>query len=134
MWFSTHALCVMALSTTLSNPLWLAVTATASHFVLDLVPHEDVPTPLLAGVDVSAGILIGITLWFAYSPGLLFLWGALWAVLPDAEVLLQERGYLSRRFFPSHLPRLHGVLRGKWGVAANCISAVLFFLLFLILH
>ncbi len=133
MWFTTHALCGMVLSTSLTNLPWLAVTAIASHFVLDLIPHEDTSYSLNTLFDIAAGIIIGVTLWIIYSPGVPFLWGTLWAVLPDSEVLLQEMGYISRRYFPPHLPAIHGVLRGKRGIAVNLVTAAFFFFLYLIL-
>lgn len=109
-----------------------ALVGLASHIPLDLIPHYEFQKLWVEAVIVGAvlGAMVLTGLWTAPV-----FWGAVGAILPDAENFLWRLGIIPGRWklFPGHSPRLarwlpHGrelSVRHAWWQAVLAGAAVI---------
>ena len=127
----THMAVGAAAGSFLDGRLPAALLGVAVHVPLDLIPHYEFQK-LWLEIAVVAGALAAM-IWAGLWTAPVF-WGAVGAILPDAENLLWRLGYLpdERKVFPGHSPRLarwlpHGrelAVRDAWWQALLAVSAV----------
>ena len=100
MMVSVHAAVGAMLGAGLKNPLAAIVSGASSHLLCDLVPHKDydikIEAPLALAMFTYIGCRFGLR-----SPQF---WGAVGAVLPDAENALALLGVIreDQTLFPTH--------------------------------
>ncbi|MBI1755170.1 hypothetical protein HY250_04290 [Candidatus Azambacteria bacterium] len=104
-----HVLAGAALGTQISNPVLLAVYATISHHVLDMVPHWDydiLSSKKTGARKIAFDIALSGIVTFALIWNLPFqtqahaLWGGFWGILPDGFLALYL--FSDKKYFPRY--------------------------------
>ncbi len=95
-----HAAVGAMLGAGIGKPVQAVPGGGASHLLCDLIPHRDYNIKIEAPL---AGLMFGYLLW-RYGPKSPQFWGAVGAVLPDAENALALFGSLpeDKTLFPTH--------------------------------
>lgn len=100
MMVSVHAAVGAMLGAGIKNPLSAIVGGASSHLLCDLVPHKDYD------IKIEAPLALAMFTYIGWRFGLKSrqFWGAVGAVLPDAENALALLGFIreDQTFFPTH--------------------------------
>lgn len=98
-----HGFIGAALGKLLNNKRQAFWAGVMSHFIADMLPHRDMSVPVEAALAVTSLTAIGVT----QGVGSPAFYGALGAMLPDAENAYTQTTGRGRNFFPTH-NGLHG--------------------------
>lgn len=106
----THMAVGAAVGTVTDRGLVAAVLGLASHVPLDVLPHYEFEK---MWVEVAVVAAFFAAMLAAGMGGTGVFWGAVGAVLPDAENLLWRTGLLpeEKKVFPGHSLRMAGAFR-----------------------
>lgn len=102
MYYSTHLVAGATVGYLSGDPVIGFLAGTASHMILDVIPHHDFRQVKHCLMETALGSIAFLMYLIYGHPNTAIVAGAIGGTMPDVEVGLYQFKLIKRKYFPSH--------------------------------